>query len=813
VLANLVQDVRYGLRVLRKAPAFTAVAVITLALGIGANAAMFAVFSAFMLRPLPFRDANRLVALWDKRPEMRGSLGGLFLSPITHYRALLEQSHTLQEVAAFQSYAPRLAGPSGTTKVKAIKCSANLLDLLGFRMAAGRNFSADETTPGRNNVTVLTAGYAVEHFGSLKAAVGKSLTLDGVAHEVVGVLPEAFRMPNLMEGEMRLSPQLLLPLDTSSAAAARPGPFVSMIARLKPNFTLDQVRSDVAVIAQQFRKEDIRGLTPVTGVSVFSLRSEDRSPDSTKRLLIFQAVVGFILLIACANIANLLLARATERKKEVAVRLALGASRARIVAQMLTESLTLGVLGSVAGLLLAYWLIVLLLAIGPGDFLEGHQPSLDAHVFLFTIVATLFASVLFGLAPALHTLRQKIHEALAQTGRLVSGHGSRTRSVLVVAELSLALMLLVGAGLLIRTLRAVRGIDPGFQPEHLLTAVIQLPPDKYKVDAKSNDLGRFSNFSNSLLARLRALPGVEAATASGSLPMSTIELTTFHLEGQSIADQRSADMASVRDEYFKTMGISIVRGRDFSRQDLDQKSKVVVMNELLAKTLWPNQDPIGRKIITGWKSEDAYTVIGIARDTHDLGLEAPPTATVYRIAAPQNLFVIVRTTGDPKLLAKPLREQVAAIDEDVPVSDIRPMQEVVESTFQDRRFQMWLFVVFSALALGLAGVGQYGLLAYLVSARTREIGIRMALGAQVTDVLQMVIRHGLRLAAAGAVIGLAAAGALSRLMSNLVFGVKTIDPVTYGATAGILILVAILACYIPARRAARVDPMVALRYE
>jgi predicted permease len=813
MIGNIIQDVRYGLRVLRKAPAFTAVAVITLALGIGANAAMFSVFSAFLLRPLPFRDPDRLVALWDKRPEMGTSFGGLFLSPITHYRALLEQSHTLQQVAAFGNYQPRVAGPSGTTKIKAIKCSANLLDLLGFSVAAGRNFSADETIPGQNNVAVIADGYAVDHFGSSKAAVGKSLTLDGAAHMIVGVLPKNFRMPNLMEGEMRLNPQLLLPLDTSATAAARPGSFVSMIARVKPNFTLDQVRSDIDIIAQQFRKEDLRGLTPVTGVSVLSLRSEDRSPDSTKRLLIFQAAVGFILLIACANIANLLLARATERKKEVAVRLALGASRRRIVAQMLIESLTLGILGSFAGLLLAHWLIVLIVTMGPGDFLEGHHPSLDPRVLLFTIAATMVASVLFGIVPALHTLRQKIHEALAQTGRSLAGQGNRTRSILVICELSLALMLLVGAGLLIRTLRAVHGVDPGFQPEHLLTAVVQLPPDKYKVDERNGDAGKLSAFSNELLSRVRALPGVKSATVSGSLPMSMIELSTFHLEGQSKADQRSADMTSVRDDYFKTMGTPIVEGRSFSRQDLEQKSKVIVMSELMAKTLWPNQDPIGRRIITGSKSDDAYTVIGIARDTHDLGLDAPAEGTMYRIGAPQNVIVILRTAGDPTLLARPLREQIAAVDQDVPVTDIRPMQELVESSLQNRRFQMWMFVVFAGLALGLAAVGLYGLLSYIVSARTREIGIRMALGAQITDVLRMVIRQGLVLAGLGALIGLAAAGALSRLMANFVFGVKTIDPLTYVATAATLVLVAVCACYIPARRAAKVDPMVALRCE
>ncbi|MGE5325071.1 MAG: ABC transporter permease [Actinomycetota bacterium] len=813
MLSNLIQDVRYGMRVLRKAPTFTAVAVITLALGIGANAAMFAVFSAFVLKPLPFRDPDRIVAVWDKRPGMGVNVGGMFFPPLTHYRAILEQSHTLQQVAAFHAYGPRLAGPSGTTKIKALKCSANLLDLLGFRVAAGRNFSADETTPGRNNVTVLTAGYAVEHFGSVRAAVGKSLTLDGVAHVVVGVLPQDFRMPNLMSGEMRLNPELLLPLDTSAAAAGKPGSFVNVLARLKPDFTLDQARSDVAVIARQFEKEDMPGLTPVTGVAVLALRSEDRNPDSIRRLLIFQVAVGFILLIACVNIANLLLARATERRKELAVRLALGASRARILAQMLAESLTLGTLGSIAGLLLAQWFVVLVIAIAPGDFLEGHRPSIDPRVLVFTIAATIITSILFGLAPALHSLRQKIQDALAQTGRSVSGQGNRTRSALVIAELSLALVLLVGAGLLIRTLRAVHGVDPGFQPQHLLTAVIQLPPDKYRIDPKNGDDGKLSSFSNELLARVRALPGVESATISGSLPMRTIELSTFHLEGQSDADQRSADMTSVRDDYFRTMGIPIVKGRGFRRQDLGPKSRVIVMSEMMAKALWPRKDPLGKKIITGTTGDGAYTVIGIAQDTHDLGLDAPPTATVYRIGAPQNLFLIVRTAGDLKLLMKPLREQVAAVDEDVPVSEIRPMQQVVESTFQDRRFHMWLFVVFSALALGLAAIGQYGVLAYTVSARTREIGIRMALGAQVADVLHMIIRQGLALAGFGVVIGLGAAAALSRLMKSFVFGVKTVDPLTYAITAAVLIGVAVCACYIPARRAARVDPMVALRCE
>lgn len=812
-MGNLIQDLKYSVRILRKAPAFTAVAVITLALGIGANAAMFSVFSAFLLKPLPFRDPDRLVAVWDKRPGMGAAFGGLFFAPMTHYRAILEQSHTLQGVAAFHAYGPRLADPSGSTKIKALKCSANLLDLLGFKVAAGRNFSTDETVPGRNNVTLLTAGYAVDHFGSLKAAVGKSLTLDGVDHVVVGVLPQDFRMPNLMAGEMRFKPELLLPLDTSATAAAKPGRFVNMIARVKPNFTLDQARSDVALIGRQFRKEDVQGLAPVTEVSVLSLQSEDRSAGAAKRLLIFQGAVALILLIACSNIANLLLARATERKKEIAVRLALEASRARILGQLLLESVTLGILGSFAGLLLAHWLLVLINAIAPGDFLEGHRPSIDPHVFAFTFLSAMLASILFGLAPALHTLRQKIHEALSHAGRSLSGQGNKTRSTLVVAELSLALMLLVGAGLMIRTLQAIAGVDPGFQTDHLLTAHVELPLDKYKIDPKTGDDGKLSAFANELVARLRALPGVESATVAGSLPMDSIEISTFHLEGQTEQEQQSADMTTVRDDYFKTMGASIVNGRDFSSQDVRQNARVMVMSELMANHLWPHQNPIGRRILTGTSSKDAYTVIGIARDTHDFGLDSPPTTTIYRIGAPQNMIVLLRTAGNPALMAKALTQQVAAIDRDVPVTNVRPMREIIAYTVEDRRFQMWLFVAFATLAVGLAAVGQYGVLAYVVSMKTREIGIRMALGAQVGAVLRMIIRQGLALAGLGVVIGLGAAAVLSRLMKTFVFGVTPLDPLTYLVTAAVLIAVAVLACYIPARRAAKVDPMVALRYE
>jgi putative ABC transport system permease protein len=812
MIANLFQDVRYGLRMLRKAPGFTAVAIITLALGIGANAAMFAVFSAFILRPLPYPEPDRLVALWEKRPGMYAGTGERFWFSMADYVALREQSTTLQSTAALVRVRARVTTSTGTTTFKAVKCTANLLDLLGLNVLRGRNFSAAETVEPANHVVLVSSEYALQHFGSVDAALEKTFTLDGAAYRVIGVLPPGFHLPTLDQGEMRIIPQLLYPLDTSTKAASQPGPFVNVIARLKPRVTLQETSSEMQVLAKQMPSRDMKALPPIVGVNVFPLRAEDRSPQARKQLLVFQFAVGFILLIACANVANLLLARATERKREIAIRLALGASRGRIILQLLLESVTLGLMGSAAGLLMGDWLVALITSVAPGDFLQGHQPSIDPRVFGFTLAIAVTASILFGLAPALHTVRQKIHEALSQSGKSVSGQGTRARSIFVVAELSLALTLLVGAGLMIRTLHVLHRVQPGFLPERLLAATVQLPAEKYKIDPKTNDDGKPARFADQLLEKLRALPGVESATIAGSLPMSTIEISTFHLEGQSEQEQRSADVTTVRGDYFKTMGIPIVQGRDFSTQDVAQNAKVMVASQSLARSLWPNQDPIGRRIITGNTGGD-YRVIGVSQDTHDLGLDAPATSTAYRIGAIQNLIVIVRSYGDPLQLAKPLTEQVAAIDNDVPVSDIQTVPEIIESSLRDRRFQMWLFVAFAGLAIGLAGIGQYGVLAYTVTTRTREIGIRMALGAQVTDVLRMVVRQGLVLSAAGVVLGLGAALALARLMSSFVFGVKTIDPLTYAFTAATLVLVAICACYIPARRATRVDPMVALRYE
>jgi len=813
-METVFQDVRYGIRVLRKSPGFALVAVLTLALGVGVNAAMFGVFSTFLLKPLPFRDANRLVVIWEKRGGMLGNPEMGFPVSLSDFRELQSQNRSLESTALFMSNSPDLSDDAGTKEIDGVQCSANLLDILGIVIRTGRNFTVDETRPGADQVVLMSHAFAVERFGEPGNALGKSLPLDGKEHTVIGVLPAGFRLPNLNGGGRRFHPSVLLPFDiaTSSSPDKPSITMVYVVGKLKPGVGMDQARSELKVLSKGFGKDDFKGLPRLKGASLVALEAEDRSPEMPRILSLFQFAVGFVLLIACANIANLMLARSTQRKKEIVIRMAIGASRSRLFLQLLTESLTLGVAGSAVGLGLAIWLIKLVNGLAPADFLQGHQVVLDYRVFLFTMLAGTLTSVLFGLPPAFHLLKQDLHDALLQTGRALAEHGGKSRSVLVVVELALALVLLVGAGLMIRTLWVVSHVQPGFRIDQLLTATINLPMSRY------HDYDSISGFDNRLLEKVRTLPGVESATIAGSLPMDVIEISTFTAEGERGQETQSADASSIREDYFRTMGIRIIAGRDFTPQDISRTSNVVVVSEGLANKLWPKQNPLGRRMTfegdkrtTGGNGD--YHVIGVAQDTHDFGLDSEPSTNLYRASQVSRPILMMHTSAQPTQMAKVIAKLVADIDKVVPVGALRSMRDIVDSSLEERRFQMWLFVAFSGLAIVLAGIGLYGVLAYVVSMRTREIGIRMALGAQIQDVMRLVVRHGFGLALVGLVVGLGAAVALSRLMASLLYGVKTFDPLTFAATALLLLLVAIAACYLPARRAAQVDPMVALRYE
>jgi putative ABC transport system permease protein len=810
-MESLFQDVRYGIRVLRKSPGFALVAILTLALGVGVNASMFGIFSTFLLKPLPFKDAGRIVVISESRT---GMLVTQFPVELADFRLVRSQSQTLQSVALFEKITPQTADLGAVKKVEGVACSANLFDLLGVHIPTGRNFTEDETHEGANQVVLVSHSFALDRFGDPGKALGKTLTLDGKDHIVIGVLSAGFRLPNLNGGGTRFKPSVVLPFDTEKIT--KPEKFVfdmaNMIGKLRSGVTLEQGRSELNVLGKSFGGDDPRSMPQFAGISMLPLEKEDRSSDMPRILSLFQFAVGFVLLIACANIANLMLARSTQRRREIVIRMAIGASRGRLFLQLLTESLTLGVAGSAIGLGLAVWLIRLVNGTAPADFLQGYQVALDYRVFFFTMFAGTLTSILFGLPPAFHLIKQDLHEALLQTGRTLAEHSGKSRSVLVVVELALALVLLVGAGLMIRTLWTISHVQPGFRIDNLLTANIDLPYARYQ------SYKTIVGFDNQVLEKVRALPGVESATIAGSLPMDIIELSVFTADGEHGQKPQSADTVSIRDDYFHTMGIGLIAGRDFTPEEISNQSHVVIVSEGLANKLWPKENPLGRRITfetdkpaTGENGE--YHVIAVAHDTHDFGLDSAPTTDIYRASQVSRPILMLHTRAQPAQLAKTIARLVSDIDKDVPVGELRSMREIVDSSLEGRRFQMWLFVAFSGLAIAMAGVGLYGVLAYVVSMRTREIGIRMALGAQVRDVIRLVVRHGLGLALIGLGVGLAASFALSRLMASMVYGVTTFDPVTYIGTTALLLLVAIAACYLPARRAARVDPMVALRYE
>jgi predicted permease len=810
-METVFQDVRYGIRVLRKSPGFALVAVLTLALGVGVNAAMFGVFNAFLMNPLPFPEANRLTVIWEKRTGMMGSLENRFPVSMDDFRVLQAGSQTLESLTVFVSDVSRLTEASGSKEIEGLQCAANLFGMLGAKAETGRVFMADETRAGAAPVMVLSHAFAVEHFGEPVKALGKVLTVDGKDRAVIGVIQAGFRLPNLNNGGTRFHPEVWLPLDTVADPVPTKMTFktANVIGRLKPGIEIEQARTEISVLVKGAdHSNEPKGLPPLGGVNVLSLAAEDRSPDMPRMLSLFQFAVGFVLLIACANIANLMLARATQRKREIVIRMAIGASRGRLFLQLLTESLTLGLAGSLAGLAFAIWLIRLVNAIAPQDFLQGHEVTLDHRVLLFTMVAGVATSILFGLPPAFSLLRQGLQEALLQGGRTLVQHGNTSRSVLVVVELALALVLLVGAGLMVRTLWMVSHVHAGFRTDHLVAVSINLPLARY------HEYESIVAFDDQLLEKVRALPGVESATISGSLPMDVIEIATFRAEGRQGLE--SAIAVSVRNDYFRTMGIRLLAGRDFGPQELG-KSHVVVISQSLANKLWPKQNPLGKRLTfeTDAKKPGSgeHTVIGVVEDTHDLGLDSGTTTNLYRSSQVSRPILMVHTNADPSQLGRAVAKLVADMDKEVPLGPVRAMRELVDGSLEERRFQMWVFVAFATLAIALAGIGLYGVLAYVVSMRTREIGIRMALGAQLRDVIRLVVQHGVRLALVGLAIGLAAAVALSRLMASMVFGVKTFDPATLAVTAALMMLVVLAACYLPAIRAARVDPVVALRYE
>ena len=799
---NILADVRYGIRMLLRKPGFTAVAVLTLALGVGANTAIFSVVNGVLLRPLPFAEPDRLVWMWG---NIRNGGNRASVSPLDFldYR---ERNDTFEEFAAIIGVPVpfNLTGDGEPERLNAAVVTGNYFQALGVRPTLGRVFLPENEKPGRDQVAVLSQGLWQRRFGGDPSIVNKTVTLDGKTFEIIGVMPPEFSFPQTAE--------LWVPMnfDYSPEMKQRKGHFLRPIGRLKAGVTIAQAQADTDAVARSLEEQypesntgwNLR-LVPLRDQIVGNIRPT---------LFILFAAVGFVLLIACANVANLLLARAASRQKEIAVRTALGAAPFRIVRQMITESVLLALIGGALGALLATWGVDLLVKLGSGDIPSTARVSIDATVLGFTLVISFLTGLLFGLAPAIQTLKLNLSETLKEGGRSAAdgAHRNRTRSLLVVFEGAIAVVLLVGAGLLIRSFMELQQVGPGFNAKNVLTMRVDLSREKYSAREKAASL------FEQIESRIAGLPGVETVGMVSELPLSgQPNDMPFTVEGRppvNMVDGFDADFRRVNQHYFAALRIPLLRGRNFTEQEVRQSAKVVVISELLASQVFPDEEPIGKRLLMMGK--DAFEIIGISGDIRHRSLESQPFPAMYMPTYAMGwMNLVIRTQRDPMTLATAVRKELQSIDPDQPVAAVRTMESWLYSSVAAPRYRTVLLGLFAAVALLLAAVGIYGVISYTVSQRTNEIGIRLALGARRSDVLKLIVGRGMTLALAGIGTGLAAAFGLTRLMSNLLFGVSTTDLMTFVVCAVLLSGVALVACYLPARRATRVDPMVALRNE
>jgi len=809
---SIINDIRYGSRSLLKHPGFTTVAVLTLALGIGANSAIFSLVDAVLLRALPFHEANQLVMVWED-----ASFAGFPRNTPApaNYADWKSQNRVFSEMAAFEDQAFNLIGDGEPERIQAQAVNANLLPMLGVKPELGRWFQPADDSPGANKVVMLNHGLWQQRYGGERNIIGRELLLNGEKFTVIGVMPAGFQF---MNSNVRLWVPIAL---TPQELANRGTHYLNVLARMKPDVTVDEANADIKTIQQRIARDHPNEAGRLTAY-VIPLRQE-LTGDVRKPLLVLLGAVGFVLLIACANIANLLLSRAASRRKEIGVRTALGAGRARIVRQLLIESLMLSTLGAGCGLLLATWSFAFLQKLVP-PALASTKLSLNLPVLGFTLLTSFVTAVVFGLAPAFQALKIDLNEALkASGGRAATSAGNRLRGGLVVAEVALALMLLVGAGLFIQTFLKSREQYSGLRPESVLTMRTVLPRAKYK------EMQQRAAFYDQVLERVKSLPSVTAAGYTTSIPLEWKGGTSgFYPEGRTV-EQAKADGLSydanhrqVSADYFTSMGMALRRGRYFTDGDNETSLPVAIINETMARQYWPGEDAIGKRFKVGDPNEDVpwMTVVGVAGDVRQMGVQEPVKAEMYfpykqdKSApwfAPRDL--VLRTIANPSSLVAAVRNEIHAVDPEQPVSNIRTMDEVLGEEIASQRLGMTLLTVFASLALLLAAIGIYGVLAYFVVQHTAEIGIRGALGAQHRHILALVLKRGMTLALLGIVIGLGGAFALTRLVASLLYGVSRTDPLTYTGVAILLMLVALFACYVPARRATKVDPLVALRYE
>lgn len=813
-MESILKDIRYGLRGLLKRPSFTAIVVITLALGIGASTAIFSVVNIVLLRRLPYRNAERIVAIQELGSYAPGKLVQSTSANFLDWRA---QNTVFERLAAMKTMSINLALPDQSERLDYAQVSADFFDVFGITPQYGRLFIPQDEQAGHEPVVIVSNALWTRRFGSDPSLVGKTVTLDGRNYQVIGVAPPGFQYPN--RTEIWLPPLKLVPElnDQQDVTQTRGFGYLTVVALLKPGVSVAQAGGEMETITARLRQQ-----YPSTNNRRFNrvVSLHDHLIGDTNKLLwLLLGAVTFVLLIGCANVANLLLASGASRQKEMAIRAALGASRWRVVRQLFTESTILALAGGTAGLLLAFWGLAAITKLLPGDFPRLNEIRMDWRVLVFTLVASVLTGIIFGLVPALQISRPDVQESIRETGRGTSGsrRQSRFRQALIVGEVALCVVLLAGAGLLFRSFIHLQSVNAGFVADQVLTARVTPSGTNFTADAS------YVNFYNHVMERVRSLPGVVDVGMINTLPLAKGPTGGFRVEGREVTTPDKwpgGNVRSISADYFRAMSVPILKGRSFTEHDKEGAPRVLIVNQALVEEVFPGEEPIGKRITFG--NTDAndqpvwWEIIGVAANVRSLELREEPVEELY-FSNPQNTYgdmsLVIRSSVEPGTLSGPLRQIVAEVDKTVPVSNIQTMDHIVSQSITQPRFNLFLLGLFGTVAMLLSAAGIYGVTAYTVTQRTHELGIRIALGAQVGDVLRMILGQGMVVIGIGLGLGLIAAFALMRLLKSLLFGVGENDPITFGAITLVLLLVALFACYIPARRAMKVDPLVALRSE
>ena len=803
---TLWQDIRFAARMMLRAPAFTLIAVLTLAIGIGANTAIFSIVKAVLLSKLPYKNSDRLVMVFEK--SVRHNSPRNVANP-SNFQAWRERSHSFEDFAAYFPFAydGNIVGKGEPQRVAVGLITGNMLSTVGVRPILGRDFLPEESKPGAPDVILLSENYWRQHFGSDPDITGRVLTLNGRPAPIIGVLPASFEIPAHMD--------MWIPYALPTGADASAGRYIYTIGRLKPGVSVQQAQAELDTIASSLQKER-PDFNTGWGVNVVPLREQVIGGLRTP-LLVLLGSVTMVLLIACTNIASLLMVRASARQREIAIRIALGITRVRLARQLFTESLLLSLMGGALGSLFAAWGIDALLSIAPAELPHLAPITLNSVVFMFVIGLSVLTGIGFGLGPVLQVTRADWSATLKESGRTSQYSTRRTvRNSFVVAEAAIALVLLAGAGLLIRSFTRIMSVDPGFRPDKVLTMQVSLPRFNYPTPAKQ------LAFFESAIEKIKTLPGVESVGATSYLPLAGPgSATTFTLDDRpkpGPGQEPVGDIRNISADYFRSMGIPLLRGRFFNQEDrAEDQVKKIVINESMARQFWPNQDPIGQRISMDWGEMLHAEVVGVVKDVPLDNLQKQPRATLYwylpQFESHNPMTLVIHSTGDPLDLVQPIRQVIATIDPNQPISDVRTIDMVVSESVRSSRFLTEILGGFAGIALILAAIGIYGVISFTVSQRTHEIGVRMAFGARPADIRRLVLGEGLSLIVIGLAIGLVGALSLSRLLTSLLFEVRTTDLVTFLSVSGILTIVGLIACYAPAARATRVDPVVALHHE